>query len=403
MAQRTPVQVFTHRDYLDALAGAADEARTKALYEALKDITPREIYEAEGFTSGLNVELIDGHIKFAMRKYEVDPVEPLRDWLRDALIDGWRIFRRDIEGGPLTPENPHLVQDVEFDARGERVVKVCLDYDYNADSKGEPWPMHGGTGEPQVWHYHSDLWIDFGTEIGDPERYYRWEHRYPKGSDATMYKPKVESLKFYPYIGIRWDRGKGLIEPVKITILRYETCLLNIGTDNNRHARRKMVFKGAGTINKTQEEFAEEGKILIGSQADVYYPDPHAEGIKPMFDELELLEERIRSTLGLEKVADLHNASGSSRMIEILPNMATAEMIREKSFELMALLHGEEFDLSFPPLVDYNPTDLATMKLTLKEAASKEEGVIDEKEYVQRMRYLLGFPPKEQKRRPTVV
>lgn len=389
MALRSPTSPFSGKDYFDALRAATDEVRREALFRSLQDISARELYEAGGFMSGLNTELVDGHIRFALRKYEAEPKTPLRLYTRDCLLDGWVVFERFVEGDPLTPVDPHTISQCKFDYDG-RLVEVKLKYIYDGDEAGNPWPRTNVTGKPKQWTYCATVWIQKpqpGTD-GD-EAYYRAEIRYPAGDEgAGSRSPKVERLDFFPYEGVAWDGGRSLYYPVRVTILRYEACMHNLASENNRHARRAMVFKGVEEVQKSPEEFAEEGQIKIPRDADVFYPDTHASGIQPMFDELTLLEERIRSTLGLVKVADLHNASGSSRMIEIMPNISTAEAVRETAEAIMALLY-DTYTLNFPPIAEYTPQELTQLDMLYR--GLRGDAAISPEEYKSRMRYLNNF------------
>lgn len=406
MALRDQSSRVTWRAVAQSLALAASEADKKHLERALADITPREIYEAEGMLSALPTTIISGHVRFALQHFDCLPLRDLRKEMTDCLVDGFVLYRlRAADDSEPLQEDPQIISHCDWEGRDLR--GVWIKYEYWVDQDGamlsspgeaEGRKIHAWCYEEHVYRLRELAPIDpdnpdsVSTEVG--EAAYRRTRRYPAGREKDYREypwSAPELLDFFPYRGVRWIEHRSLLAPVKSTILRYETALMNIATENNRHARRKMVGRGTGEFQKTVEEYAEEGLMVIPPNSDVFYPDTHADGVRVMYEELDRLEALLRDNVGLVKVADLHNASGTSRQFEVAPNIAQAESIRDSCREIMRITTGgDAFSLSFRPLVQHDPDQLVVLKRIYDESLA--QGVISPQEHAERMRFLLSFP-----------
>ena len=372
---------------------SADAAKRHAVARGLEKISTRELYHCGGLLSTWPTTIVGGHVRFAMRGFKSTPKVPLREALENCLVDGWVLFRK-VSANDQTPkpEDPNIVERTEW-TDGD-LTGVWIEYEYEA------YPGGAAVGQSER---------DASRHREQPVRWERCEHvyvskltgefiretrDYPEGSESNFrqYPWKSEKLEFFPYAGVRWVENRSLLEPVKATILHYEAVMWDIAQENQRHSQRQKVYQG---VSKPESDSL-TGKEQIPRDANIFYPDTHPDGIRPMFEELDRLEGFIRDNTGSIKVADLHNASGASRLIEVTPNITQAEALREVSFKIMDAIAPPGYELHFTPLVQYSPAELQIMDALYRQWAL--DNIISADEWLNRVRFLGGFSGKPQGR-----
>ncbi len=387
MAQRARDNKIDFRRFVDWLRSQKGHALQNTLYRVAQEISPWELYRCDELITSMNNQPIDSIVRFALKNCTCEPYWPLRESATHMLAsnhgvickleedtedaeDGGRRIYRD----SYTLEDPGIVTSTLY--RGDELRAVTIQYDY--------YVLPENATETETWTYRAVY--EISTKGKPTYSEWRWPKDDPESSRAVKRGPT--KLDVFPYLGVQWVDKRSLIEPIKGTILRYEAAYLNVAGDNDKHARRKQVYQGVTNFAKQREDRLESGEESIPKDATTYYPNTWPDGIKPMFDELQLLEDEIRDTTGAIKVKELHNASGISREIETSPLTAQALAVRERMQMLVAkVLPGAHLHMG--PLTQLDP---AQLNLTLKDLRdSWIEGVITDNEYITRRRMLTGF------------
>lgn len=431
--RRETVNRWTVAQHIAAIEQAADEAQHKEMAKAMESISPWELYKAEGLFSNINRICIDGPVNFALRT--LNTLLPVRQAMRIMLGTGQVLFF-DVTGedGELEIqfEEPERIDYIRWKSRWgkpDEPIEVIIRYEYDSDGRYEsdysptdgiwsqeqyaPHPsspnyaFSQGTdsespGPDETWvyrahYYYMGLPSEDEEEEGDPVllrtpvvdvRRYKLEDE-----EEELKKPdNITRLESWPYRGVRWETGESVISPLRLTILRIEQCVRNIGNENDLHSRRSIVYRGVDEVNVGKRESNEAGHTKIPIGSDAFYPDMHSEGMDPMFREWEMLMEEVREVVGTLKPKELHNASGPSRTFEIYPNVALAQVIRDRAQAVVDLL-SPETKLHMGPLLDYTPQDIQLMRNLYR--TMYEEGSMDAKEYIAKIRMLTALTERE--------
>lgn len=366
------------------------EQRQALAIKAQSLYTPLELYLCNDFTTGINHQVVDSLVRFALRGYRCLPGYPIRRAAALLLATGWSLWRlaeeedEDDEGpfarfipGKYVLEDPNLVQSVKFRDEELRQVVTAYVHEKVYDGKTEDW-IFQSTYDLHFGKYPMLHTVDYPAD------------QTPESEDAIHDNP---DLAIWPYAGVQWHTHESLLAPVFTTVLRYEVCMQNIAGENDRHSRRVKQYENVSDIKKDISDQIDQGYEILPHGAKGVYPDTHPEGIQPMFDELKALEDDLRQTVGIIKVKELHNASGISREIEIAPLIAQAEALREAIEKMLAVIDPSAV-IHFPSMQEYIPQQLAILLDKMKELWV-DQGLTDD-EYLERYRLLLNFPLEPQ-------
>lgn len=393
MARRDVQKRPTFRALIEYLRHAANPAsRWNVLLKAQANYTCLELYNCNDFTSGINKQCVDGLVRTAMRKFYCSKPYPVRLAATWLLAMGFVLWRMDEEdaghseetGDPLRVfkedkwvlEDANIIKSAKF--RHGELREVVIEYQYEQPVKGRE--------ETETWVFRGTYSRDM---LRDTSRYDWIKYPLDDGDDSNRKVTGGEDLALWPYRGVEWYTRESFIAPVFPTILRYESVLQNIAHENDRHTRRVKTYSGVGTIEKVQDELVEEGRETIPMGGKAEYLDTHPEGIAPMFEERQVLEDEIRQTLGIVKVKELHNASGVSREIEITPLLSQCEALRSAIKDVVAIIDPAAI-VHFGPLQELDPQQLEVQLRTFR--SSWIDNVINDDEYTQLTRMAHNLP-----------
>lgn len=405
VAPRESVDRYTLGDRLNSIRAAAIEGRHKDDLNALSEMSAWEIYRAEGFITSINRIAIDSPVNFALK--QVNSIYPVREMACKLLGYGCILFKETAEengGSYFEIENPDHILSVEWKRRlgkPDEVVDVIIRYIYDRLVVGEDTQPEGMAitqsiaPQTEEWvfyahYYYRTVQTDDGptTEPVIDQRTYALD----KEAEELQKGPQPTPLEYWPYRGVRWETGKSVIEPIKASILRVEVCWRNITDENDTHSRRSLVLENIDEVITTKKEANEQGYLQTPAGSKAYYPDMHSEGMNQMFREYEMACEEIREAVGALRVKELHNASGPSRTFEVFPNIALANVIRDKAQEMVRVLDpGATLDMG--PLLDYTPQEIAIIAPVYTEM--NIGGVMEDDEYIAKMRMLTGLPERK--------
>lgn len=401
---------MTVGEMLQQTKHASREARDRSIAKALESLSSWDLYNATGFTSNINKICVDGLVNFALRS--TTTTLPVRQAMRICCANGFVLFFDKVDEDTDEPvtvfEEIDHIQSTKWKIRWGKpdlVYEVVIRYEFYEDGPApaaeryanEVAPLLNGADQSELtWVYYARYyWTGIADADGNMVRTPVVDERIFRKADedkvmAEKREPTV--LAKWPYRGIRWETGESVIEPIKKTILRIEQCVLNIADENDTHSRRTLYLSGVDEVMQDKKETNEVGHALLpGTESKAFYPDMHSEGMNQMFREWEMLMEEAREVVGVIRVKELHNASGPSRTFEVFPNLALAQVLQDKAKELVDMLNPGEV-LHTGPLIDYTPQEMQVAIMVFREL--RQEGAIDDEEYIKRARLINAFPER---------
>lgn len=368
--------VETLGNYLEWLADIEQQERQQALQKLPEFIQPRILFESNLLISQWPARIIYGLIRFAVEEYEADPWFDLTDCLKCCLRDGWVLFYF-YSSGKWRQEDPELVHEIDFVESRNAIRRLVIRFEM----------------EPPDDAPRDERWIReeiYEQQMADgSEASVTWVQMVAEYKESTPEKDReyeTEILSRWPWRAVRWKEKCSILEKPMRAILRYEAALYDLGMDNDRHAKRKMVYQGGGELQKMVDRANVEGYYKIGRQEQLGYMNSQPYSFEPVRFELEVLEAHIRGCTGLVEMKDVHNASGRSKLVQIKPMLAQAKNIREISQEIANVLSSK---LSLPPLVEMDPQEVAIMMTNLQTA--RAEKAITEPEYTKEIRMMFNL------------
>lgn len=408
MPPRDTIDRYTLGDRINFIRAAAQDGKYQEHVEALAEISSWELYRATGFITNINRLVIDSPVNFALKS--VNSIYPIREMACKLLGYGGILFKEIVDAEIGQPgenyfeiENPDHIHSIEWKRRlgkPDEVVDVIIRYVYERLAVGEEVQPTGMAitqslaPKTEDWVYYAHYY--YRTQVDDDgevrmvpvvdEREYKLSdeaEELAKGATPT------EMVRGWPYKGVRWETGQSVIEPIKASILRAEAAWRNIMDENDTHSRRALVFENVDEIITQKREANEQGQIQTPAGSKLYYPDMHSEGMHMMFREYEMACEEIREAVGALRVKELHNASGPSRTFELFPNVALANVIRDKALEMVKVLDPDA-TLDLGPLIDYTPQEIAIIEPVYTQM--QLNGSMTDEEYISKMRMLSGLP-----------
>lgn len=404
MPPRETLTRYTVGDHLESIRSAVREAKYRADELALLEISPWELYRATGFVTNINRICVDGVTNFALKA--VNSIYPVREMASKLMGFGLILFKEsadEVTGDPFFEiENPDHIFHVGWKRRlgqPDEVVEVIIRYLFQRPATGQQTVPAGlvltPSSEPAMedWVYYARYYYtDMENADGDMASTPVIDERiFPlsKEADEIAKGPQPEPLSYWPYRGVRWETGKSILEPIKASILRVEAAWRNIMQENDVHSSRALVLENVDEVITGKREANEQGFLQTPAGSKAYYPDMHSEGMNPMFREYEMAMEEIREAVGALRVKELHNASGPSRTFELFPNVALANVLRDKVEEMVHVLDPNA-TVDMGPLIDYTPQEIAIIKPVYDEM--QLNGSMTADEYIKKIRMLTGLP-----------
>lgn len=406
MPPRETANRYTVGDHIENIRRTARDAKYHTELNALAGLSAWELYRSETLVTNINRLAIEVPINFAL-KSAVSPYD-VRPMARILLGFGCILFKESVDeesGGTVYDiEDPDKILYVGWKqhlGKPAVPVEVIIRYIFQRPLVGQRTPQPGmdmsGTSEPQQvdWVYFARYYYmaaddEEGTPKSMPVIDER-EYELSRESEEAAKGPLPVPLDYWPYSGVRWETGDSVLEPIKPSILRVEAAWRNIMEENDLHSRRALVLENVDEVITGKREANEQGFLQTPAGSKAYYPDMHSEGMDQMFKEYELAMEEIREAVGALRVKELHNASGPSRTFELFPNIALANVIREKVREMVQTL-DKNAQLDLGPLIDYTPQEIAIIEPVY--AQMQLNGSMQDDEYIAKMRMLIGLPER---------
>lgn len=369
-------------NYIKHLKNLEAEERAAAAREMPDDLTPRILFEYDGLLTLWPQRIVYGHIRFAVEEHESDPYIDLNSSLENCLVDGFVLYWI-YEDGTYRIEDPHTITRIEFvgNRNAVRRVEVMYEIDPPADAT-----------EDEVYVRHEIYWQEVVEDDNREKTDVLWWEKIGEFPISTSEVDREEyyeenPLDRWPYKAIRWKERQSILKPAMSAILRCEAAMADLGLDNDRHARRKMVYNGGGEIQKLVDQANYDGYYKIPKGDSLAYMDNKPYAFESVSFELDKLETAIRDATGLVELKDVHNASGRSKLIQLKAMLAQAKSVRKVARQMAQVLKIS--NLNFPPLVEMDPRDISIMISNLQSA--RDLSVIDAKEFKNEMRMLFNL------------